>query len=101
MRADSTVRPAVRSSGSAGTGTAPIADTDSHVAMKVNDGTITSSPGRTPRARSASDSASRPEATPRAPVAPIAVANSDSNDGHLVAEHEAATTHHSSVRVVE
>ena len=38
----------VAGSGSTGTGAAPVWDTASQVAMKVLDGTITSSPGPTP-----------------------------------------------------
>ena len=51
---------------SANTGVAPIRLTASAVAKKVNDGTITSSPGPIPSARRPSTSASVPEPTPTA-----------------------------------
>ncbi len=60
------------------TGVAPIVTTGSTVAKKLSEGTTTSSPGPTPRARSAIASASVPLATPTQCSAPIQAANSDS-----------------------
>ena len=64
---------------SANTGVAPIRLTASAVAKKVNDGTITSSPGPIPSARSPSTSASVPEPTPTAWRTPRKLAASRSN----------------------
>src|SRR5699024_5600683 len=66
-------------SGSTGTGVAPAPNTASHVAMNVWEGTITSSPGPTPRARSPISTASSPVPTPTQSSAWHSSANSLSN----------------------
>ena len=68
----------VRASMSAKTGVAPALTTAPAVAKKLTPGTITSSPGRTPRARRAIVSASVPLATPMQCRRPMKAANSDS-----------------------
>ena len=69
----------VRSSASTNTGSAPVADTAAAVATNVFAGTMTSSPGLTPRARSTSSSAVEPDATPIACRTPQYSANQRSN----------------------
>ncbi len=64
---------------SANTASAPVSRTALAVAMKVNDGTTTWSPGPTPRARRASSRAVVPFETAEAWRAPIVEANSSSN----------------------
>ena len=66
----STVTHIVSGSTSQKTGTAPVGGIASALAQNVNDGTITSSPGPTPNARSATVIASVPLATPTACPAP-------------------------------
>ncbi len=67
------------SSTSTRTGTAPMRETASAVAMNVLAGRITSPPGPTPTARSASSSASVPLATPMQCADPTNAAYSSSN----------------------
>ena len=63
-------RAKVSGSMSTKTGVAPTASIDSEVAKNVNGEVTTSSPGPTPRARSAITSASVPELTPTACFTP-------------------------------
>jgi hypothetical protein len=69
----------VWSSTSTKIGVAPTRDTQPAVAKKENVGVITSSPGPTPSAISATSSASVPDETAMAKRAPIALASSASS----------------------
>ena len=92
---DAAVNNSVSESTSAITGRAPTWATASAVAANVISGTMTSSPGPTPSARSDKDKASVPELHPATCERPWSASNSVPESGYLLAANKGTGTHNS------